>query len=379
MTKSGSSKTIFITGAYIKSDAYQNVKYRISALANHPDISIKEISCNFLNTDNRIRTNKIKLLICHVISLFKIIFIIKNKNLYIPYPAIFFQYMLSYLPRIIKPKLTIIDGFISLYDTAVIDRQITDPNLWKSKLLYKVEKRVFESADYIIVDTEINREYYADLFHISPDKFVPIPLATNEIDFQAATYTPNNTSSCRVLFIGTLIPLHGIDTIIKTIEILKEYKNISFHIIGDGQDAKYVEDYISNNSKNLTWKRDWCTSQELNLEIAKSDICLGIFGSTLKAQRVCPYKIYHYSRVGRAIITSKTEWTDSIETNENKLPFALIDSNNATQLADKILKLAHAPDDRESLAIKSQEYYLQHLSVNKSTQQLVELFKQEPP
>ena len=383
MSKPKPRTSILIAGAYRKSEAYPNVLYRIRSLIAHPHALVKEINCSLLTTNhqnkNGARTSKnpVLLFICHIAVYVKIILHCDAKRLYVPYPSIFLQFAISLLPRILRPDVIILDAFISLYDTIVLDRDFIRKESWLAKLLFSVERRAFNTADHVIVDTEINRYYYSKLYALPLKKFVPIPLATDETIFKPTPYTPKKDNTCRVLFIGTLIPLHGIRTIIAAIDALEEHQNISFHIIGNGQDDNYLSEYASKNPVNFTWTIDWCSSEMLYLEIAKSDICLGIFGSTPKTQRVCPYKIYHYARVGRAIITAKTEWTDSISANGIEMPFMLVDANDPDQLADKILQLTHSPKMRLSLANKSKEYYMHELLTAKSTEKLLELFEEE--
>jgi glycosyltransferase involved in cell wall biosynthesis len=382
MSKPKSRTSLLIAGAYRKSEAYPNVLYRIRSLMAHPHALVKEINCSLLATNHQNKNgaqtskNPVLLFICHIAVYVKIILHCDAKRLYVPYPSIFLQFAISLLPKILRPDFIILDAFISLYDTIVLDRDLVRKESWLAKLLFSVERRAFNTADHVIVDTEINRCYYSKLYALPLKKFVPIPLATDETIFKPTPYIAKKDNTCRVLFIGTLIPLHGIRTIIAAIDTLKEHQNISFHIIGNGQDDTYLSEYASKNPVNFTWTIDWCSSEILYSEIAKSDICLGIFGSTLKTQRVCPYKIYHYARVGRAIITAKTEWTNSINTDEIEMPFILVDANDSDQLADQILQLACAPEMRLCLANKSREFYLHQLSIEKSTEKLVKLFEE---
>ena len=51
-----------------------------------------------------------------------------------------------------------------------------------------------------------------------------------------------------ILFFGTFIPLHGIDTIVKAANILKDQKDILFTICGDGQTKPEVEKLVANNN-----------------------------------------------------------------------------------------------------------------------------------
>jgi glycosyltransferase involved in cell wall biosynthesis len=373
------SISLLIAGVYTKSEAYPNVVYRIHSLIEHSHILVKEINCGLLNKNNneQIRTakNPILFFICHTSVYLKVIFHHNEQYLYIPYPSIFLQTLISLLPKILKPEFIIIDAFISLYDTIVIDRKLISKKNWLAKLIYIIEHRAFTTANYVIVDTICNRNYYSTLYHLPLSKFIPIELATDEINFKPLLYKAENHEMCQILFIGTLIPLHGIQIIIKAIKILEQHKNLQFKIIGDGQDASYIENYLKSNPDNLIWQRNWHSSEMLSSEIAKADICLGIFGTTPKTQRVCPYKIYHYSRIGRSVITAKTEWTNLISADEDKIPFMLVNSNDPEDLADKILDLANSPTKRLSLANKSQTFYVNHLSVMSSTNKLIELFK----
>lgn len=373
--------SLLIAGAYIKSEAYPNVLYRIGALIDHSSISATEIKCRLLTDDsmaperNVVKRRYIRLLLCNVPAFFRVLLRRKIDCLYIPYPSIFLQFFLSLLPPALKPRKVIIDAFISLYDTMVIDRGILGKNSLAAKVLFAVERRAFITSDFVAVDTSFNADYYSELFGIPSSRFVPVPLATNETAFRPTPYISDNQQACRILFIGTLIPLHGIRTIISAMNMLEEHKNISFHIIGDGQEAAYLEYYSSGNPDNFVWDRRWYSAEELNSAIADSDICLGIFGTTCKAQRVCPYKIYHYTRVGRPVITARTKWTDSIISDENRMPFSLVNPGDPEQLANRILALVNDADRRLAMAEQSHVFYLAHLSVAESTKKLVTLME----
>ena len=289
--------SLLIAGAYIKSEAYPNVLFRIRSLTEHTKIQVEEINCGLLlektKRGDRIRTvrNPVRIIICHIFTFVRLMSHRKRKNIYIPYPAIFFQFLISLLPSRFKPEFIAIDAFVSIYDTVVMDRKLINKDSRLAKYLLYIECRAFMSADFVIVDTSCNRDYYSRLFNLSQDRFIPIPLAIDEVIFQPTSYTAHN-NNCHVLFVGTMVPLHGIQTIISAIRLLSGQRGISFLIIGDGQDYSVVSEYSSTNPENFKWIGNWCHSKNLYEEISEADICLGIFGSTPKTQRVCPYKIY---------------------------------------------------------------------------------------
>jgi len=264
------------------------------------------------------------------------------------------------------------DGFISLYDTVVNDRKLWSPNTLMSRLLYKLERHAFIKADIVLVDTPQNAIFYSKLFNIPAAHFFSLPLATNEVDYTPTPYSPSG-ERCRVLFIGTLVPLHGIRTIIEAARRLASREDIEFQIIGDGADAPLIQAH-AGDLVNVTWQRRWFSAEELAREIKASDICLGVFGDTDKTQRVCPYKIYSYSSIGRAIITGNTGWLQSTAGSPHSPhspPFLGVPVNNPSALADAIAFLADAPQERIRLAESARNFYATHLS-NAASMQLLE-------
>ena len=115
-----------------------------------------------------------------------------------------------------------------------------------------------------------------------------------------------------MLSIGTLAPLHGILTIIEAARQLglASRQDVEFQIIGDGADAPLLQTEIAD-LVNVTWRRRWYSAEELASESKALDICLGALGDTDKTQGVCPYRIYSYSSIGRAIITGNMDWLQS--------------------------------------------------------------------
>jgi glycosyltransferase involved in cell wall biosynthesis len=104
-------------------------------------------------------------------------------------------------------------------------------------------------------------------------------------------------------------------------------------------------------------------------EIDKADICLGIFGATDKANRVCPLKLYSYMSVGRAVITADTDWCRSIDAKV----FRTLEPNNAELLAKEIEQLALDSEERSNLAKAGQDYYRDNLCNEIGTRKLVDI------
>lgn len=359
---------ILIMGVHLNSEAYPNTRFRIEGLKQSDQIEVSEM--NFpMSTGNLYRAGGlfrkilagIRGMFAHFMVTLKYVFSEKPDIVYVPYPAVFVVFLLSWLPGKLKPKRIFVDAFISPYDTIVNDRALLKKNSVLARILYRLEKRAYLFSTKVIVDTPQNLDFLASVFLLEKSKLVSIPLSTDEHQFKPEKYRAE-IGICRVLFVGTLVPLHGIQTVLNAVSILSDRPDITFRIIGDGQEAGKVEHWKLNNVTTLYWQKDWLPSALIAKEIERADICLGIFGSGHKTQRVCPFKIYAYAGVGRPIITGSTDWTEKFQAEAGEKFFETTPVGDAEKLADMILALANDPTRREKLALASRRLYELHLS-----------------
>lgn len=379
--------SLLVIGVHSKAENYPNTLFRLQFLENCGLFEYHEVCQQrnlgpFRNKKSPISKalSSLLLLWSHIVLISKYLAYRTKKHsidiAYLPYPAIFVAIMLAALPHRIRPQRIYLDAFISLYDTVVIDRRMIKPNGLLAKLLWKAERLAYMSMDTAIVDTKENAEYISKLFELPKGQVIAIPLATNETDFcdkpTNIKTKANSNSVCEVLFIGTMIPLHGISTILDAAKILANRKDIRFKLIGDGQEAHLISD-MQPLPENIHWSSDWHTSRQLAEAISTADICLGIFGNGEKTQRVCPYKIYAYASMAKCIITGSTHWSKSA-CNANEVdPFSLVTPNNAEELALRIATLANDAGIRAALGNRARKYYEEYLCNEISEQKLLSL------
>ncbi|NOT85874.1 MAG: glycosyltransferase [Methylococcaceae bacterium] len=373
-------KNLLILGVYPESAGYPNIKYRLEDLAKLADFAVvilhKAIWQNNISNQKipQLLTTGWRFVAAHGIILIQYLKHPHKELIYIPYPAVFISCLLSILPQRYRPKRLILDAFISLYDTICIDRGYFSTGHIVAKLLFHIERRAYQNSSAVIVDTEQNALYLSELFNLPQQLFVAIPLSTNEQHLPAPAYPkPSPNKIFQVLFIGTLIPLQGVEVIVGAIKLLAQQTNVVFKIIGDGQMAPLIAEVIATNPNNLIWIKEWQEQTHLLAAIQNADICLGIFGSTAKTQRVCPLKIYHYAACGRAIITAKTDWMHANTQNHLTPPFILIPPGSAEVLAAAIKNLITQPEQIKHYAQAAQQFYTQSLSNQHALKQLLPL------
>ena len=234
-----------------------------------------------------------------------------HSALLLPYPAIPDIFLAWPVARLRRHRI-IFDAFISLHDTIVSDRALARPKGLTSKIIWGIEWLALRLADIILVDTDQHGEFFSAEFSIDRDRFQTI-LVGAEPAFWAAR---NEKGSLPpelgipgdrpiVLFYGQLIPLHGLDAILDAIS-LTAGEPIHWLLAGSGQEGlklqRFLEGYAGNN---VSWM-PWVDYQKLPALISAASLGLGIFGSSEKAARVIPNKVFQILAAGKPVITRES-------------------------------------------------------------------------
>jgi glycosyltransferase involved in cell wall biosynthesis len=203
------------------------------------------------------------------------------------------------LTRRLFPGATIIlDHLVSAAGTAQ-DRGLT--SAWKDRLLRGLDERALSAASIPVVDTEEHLDALP-VRHASRTLVVAVGAPTTWFDARPASRIVER-QAVRVVFFGLFTPLQGATVIGRALAEIGD-ANISVTMIGRGQELAATR-WASAGAQNVRWI-DWVNPADLPAIVAAHDICLGIFGTTSKAQRVVPNKIYQGAAVGCALVSSDT-------------------------------------------------------------------------
>ena len=232
------------------------------------------------------------------------------------------------------------DMFISLYDTAVIDREILARTGVLARLLYAFEWLSTRAASFILMDTQEHARYIAKLYGLANERVRSVWVGVEDRIFARAPAPPPSLVT-DVLFYGQFIPLHGVDTIIDAIGMIENQPGapaMRFVIVGSGQEASRIDQCIVNRRLKSIERIKWVDYADLPALIARSAICLGVFAEEGKAARVIPNKVFQILSVGRPLVTM-----DSPAIREIVAPgkaVRLVTAGSAVSLADMLVQLA---------------------------------------
>jgi len=129
---------------------------------------------------------------------------------------------------------------------------------------------------------------------------------------------------------------------------LEKNKDVEFEIIGSGQLSEEIRKLTEKlEIKNVSFI-DWVNYGDLPHHIQKADICLGIFGTTKKAQRGIPIKVYEALSMKKPVVTGDSPAASEVF--KHKVNCILCEMGNPEALAESILLLKENKDLREEIA-----------------------------
>jgi glycosyltransferase involved in cell wall biosynthesis len=218
----------------------------------------------------------------------------------------------------------LLNPLVSLADTLVNDRGRFRPQSLPARVLEAIDRRAFRSADLVVADTEAHARFFAELAGLG-DVAVCFVGAEERL-FRPGWQAPERFVA---LFVGKLIPLQGVETILAAARLVPE---IAFRVVGSGQLASLLTDRPANVEHV-----PWINYERLPAELHRAGCALGIFGTTGKAQRVIPNKAFQALACGTPLITADTPAARELLTDgDNAL---LVPPGDPHALADAIGRL----------------------------------------
>ncbi|MGQ0799358.1 MAG: glycosyltransferase [Pseudomarimonas sp.] len=306
---------LYVAGVGLRGSGYPNAEQTMRVLATSGDWEVED-HANWLPEHvhlwrmtrgplvNRLALG-LRLLFGNAAALLRVL-LRPRALVYAPYPSVFLLWWASWLPRRWRPRI-VADAYISLWDSAFRDRRrTTGPNVLAT-LCKAFEARALRAAQFVLVDSVANRDWMIAEFRLDSRRVRAFPLAIEDAPFLALPCKPRLVAQpLHVLFIGTLIPLHGISVLAEAIRSAAGDSGLSFHLVGDGQEAALLDQLLKDpNRAPVLWERSWMSIDALAARIAACDVCLGVFGGEGKAARVLPFKVYLALAAGKAVVTQR--------------------------------------------------------------------------
>jgi len=241
----------------------------------------------------------------------------------------------------------VFDPLISKYMTNIHDyKRYSKIGYEALRSLYR-DLRSSMKADFLIFDTYAHRDYFIKKYKIPINKtgIVYVGANTRDFDNQAVPDKSANTKF-KIGFIGNFIPLQGVLKILESAKLLKGEKDIEFILIGNGHEYEQAVEFKKKYDLANVIFEGRVDYSNLDSYINSFDICLGIFGNTIKSNVVIPNKIFNYASCGQPILTMETEAVKEVFKHGEDI---FLCKAEAREMAEAIKALKDDPNLRKKL------------------------------
>jgi glycosyltransferase involved in cell wall biosynthesis len=197
--------------------------------------------------------------------------------------------------RVAADKPVVFNPLVSLSDTFVADRGRFTATSTAGRALRAIDRRSLRAADLVVADTEAHADFLAELAGIPRSR-----VAVCFVGAEERVFSPGwkQAEPFEALFIGKLIPLHGLATVLEAARLTP---GLRFKVVGSGQ----LEAVLDDRPPNVEHV-PWVEYERLPRELRSAGCALGIFGSSDKARRVIPNKVFQALACGVPVVTADT-------------------------------------------------------------------------
>jgi glycosyltransferase involved in cell wall biosynthesis len=230
-----------------------------------------------------------------------------------------------------RGRPVVFNPLVSLSDTFVGDRGRFRPGSAAARVLATVDRGALRAADLVVADTRADADHLAELAGLPPES-VEVAFVGAEDRLFVPGWDPAEPFT--VLFVGKLIPLHGLETIL---DAARATPDLQFRLVGSGQ----LEHLVHDRPPNVEWL-SWVEYEQLPGELHRAGCALGIFGTSDKAARVIPNKAFQALACGTPLVTADTPAArELLVDGESAL---LVPPGDPEALAAAIRRLAEDPE-----------------------------------
>ncbi|MFA5407245.1 MAG: glycosyltransferase family 4 protein [Bacilli bacterium] len=299
-----------------------------------------------------------------VMASIKSLFIKKNFD-------VIYVYQLSPIsmawPAILLKKLTKKKIVLHCLDQWPIS--LTIGNISKNSFVYKIALKLsiwtYKRADFITISSKSFKKYFIKELKIV-NKGLKYWPSYAESTYEVKQKQKDKTFD--LLFAGNIGPAQSVETIIETARILKNNKNIMFHIVGDGLSKKSCEELTNKYELNNVKFYGFHPVEAMPNFYSMADAFLITMADNEIVNNTLPAKVQSYMLAGKPIIGAINGEVKEV-INAAKCGLCC-DSLNFKELSELIFK---ASKDKKSLITwgnNAKNYYDHHFTKDKCIKSL---------
>lgn len=283
-------------------------------------------------------------------------------------------HQVTWLAKLLFRYPVVCDIGFSTWQSATEDRAYLSKWHPRALWLFLMDFISLHLADHILIDTKAHANYLSRLYGVRSKKFLYAPIGADDEVFVPG---PKRKEDKRfvILFHGTFIPLHGLETVIEAAEILKEEEDIAFRLVGDGQTAPQIrkmvlEKGLSNVRFVGRLPMESLSERTVLDELHEADLVLGIFGTGSKPDIQVPTKVFEAMAVGKPVLTGHTQAVKEVMRCDEDVLCST--PGEGVALAEAIIRIKNDPLLLEQIATQGHAAFRLYYSPKKVAEQFLD-------
>jgi len=177
-----------------------------------------------------------------------------------------------------------------------------------------------------------------------------------------------------IMFVGTLFPFSGLDSIISNFnKILEKEKNVKLIIVGGGADYNHLYSLIKkNNLESNVILTGFVPQQKIPFYLSLANICIQPFQTNYLTNCILPSKILEYFACKKPVLSTPLKGTKEYLPNEN---YGIVYAQSE-QFVEKLSELITDQKYLEKLGESGYSYVLKNHDWDLLVNQLIVKFEQ---
>jgi glycosyltransferase involved in cell wall biosynthesis len=203
------------------------------------------------------------------------------------------------------------DPLVSRWDTQVGDLARCREGSAAALRLRASDRTALRLAHLVLCDTWEHGDLYSGQYRVPRRKLWRVPVGADHEAFRRGARRAPRASPgpVEIVYVGGFLPLHGVDTIVAAAGILESKRGprfARFTLVGEGMTARAAERDIAARGLRSVRRVPRVPYPEALDALERADIALGIFGTTPKAGRVVPHKVFQALALGVPTVTRRS-------------------------------------------------------------------------
>ncbi len=245
-----------------------------------------------------------------------------------------------------------------------IERGIKERSTLTVGMIRRLEGIACRLPERMFLDTQLFVNWFVDTHHLDPARFRLVQIGADDRSFHPVDYAAQPDGFFHILYYGSYIPNHGVETIVEAARLLESElpgDPVIVEMVGMGPDRNRAEELAKRYSLQNICFIDWLEKEELTERIARANVVLGAFGVTQQLLLTNNNKIYEGFAMSKPVISARTPALPEIL--EHGVHLYLCERGDPASLAEAVRALQADPALCKKLAENGYRVFHDHFDV----------------